>query len=253
MRTTNTTARVILGTCLAVVGSGLAAGTAWAQTTTSTIVSSTGLPAPTSPPPVPPDNCVKGAWPTVVQGRPDQFKAGDHGAYLWHDPDGGWALRVTHAGKHDRVVFSGTFTTGGRFVDVHRVRDEGNDIVAVSPDKHTIMFRFVNYGWVDGLNFATHCSESFSVNIDIGGRLASSAAIHLGDTKAHPTSNPFKIERVHGPGGPGPTTTTLPTTTTTVASTTTTTVPTTTTSSTTTSTTTPSTTTTVPSTTSTTS
>ena len=168
-------------------------------------------------------------------------------------PRRGLALRVTHAGKHDRVVFSGTLTTSGRFVDVHRVKDEGNDIVAVSPDKHTILFRFVNYGWVDGLNFATHCSESFNVGIDISGRLASTDAIHLGDTKAHPTSNPFKIERVHGPGGPRPTTTTLPTTTTTSA-TTTTTVPTTTTSSTTTSSTTSfTTTTTVPSTTSTTS
>jgi hypothetical protein len=173
---------------------------------------------------------VKGAWPAVVQGRPATFHAGDHGAYLWHDPDGGWALRVTHAGPHDRVVFSGTLTTGGQFVHVRRVKDEGNDIVAVSPNKHMILFRFVNYGYVDGLDFATHCSEAFTSSISMSGHLASTAAIHLGRTAAHPTSNPFKIERVHGPGTPTTTTTTVPPTTT--SSTTTTSTSTTTTSST---------------------
>jgi len=230
MRKTGTAAKLLLGTCLAVVGPG-AAGTAVAQSISSssigtTSVSSTGLPAPTPPPAAPADNCVKGAWPSVVQGRPVLFKAGDRGAYLWHDPDGGWALRVTHAGPHDRVIISGMFSTAGRFVDVHRVRDEGNDIVTVGPNRHLILFRFVNYGYVDGLNFATHCSESFTVTLDVSGHLASSKAVHLGANEVNPTSNPFKIERVHGTLGlrQATTTTVAPTTTTTVAPTTTTTV-----------------------------
>lgn len=229
MRKTGTAAKVLLGACLAVVGPG-AAGAAMAQSVSSssisgTTVSSVTLPVPAPPPAAAPDNCVKGTWPTLVQGRPSQFKAGDHGAYLWHDPDGGWALRVTHGGPHDRVVISGILSTSGKFVDVHRVRDESNDIVALSPNRHFILFRFVNYGYVDGLNFATHCSGGFSMSLDVSGHLAPTGAIHLGANEVNPTSNPFKVERVLLPVLPPVTTTTVaPTTTTTVAPTTTTTV-----------------------------
>ena len=133
-----------------------------------------------------------GAWPQAVQGRPATFQAGDDGVYLWHDPDGGWALRATHSGPHDRVIIAGTLHTDGRFVFVHRVRDEGNDIVAVSANHRTILFRFVNYGWVDGLDFATHCSTGFSASFYIAGTLAPTGAVHLGANEVNPTSNPVR-------------------------------------------------------------
>ena len=208
----------LLSACLVLLGTGLTASTAFAGPISATAGT---LPVTVAPPAsAPPDNCVGGYWPSVVQGRPSGFDAGDHGTYLWHDPDGGWALRVTHAGPHDRVVFSGTLQTGGRFVDVRRVLDERNDIVAVSPNGHTIFFRFINFGWVDGLDFATHCSGGFTVSIDVNGRHSSPDGIHLGLNKATPTSNPFRIERVPKPPvttttstttsttNPGPTTTT---------------------------------------------
>jgi hypothetical protein len=139
----------------------------------------------------------------VAEGRPASFLAGSDGAYLWHDPDGGWALRVTHSGPHDKVIFSGSLTTSGRFVNVALTGGEGNDIVEVGPAKHTIFFRFVNYGWVAGLDFATHCAPAFTVKIYIEGQLAATSAVHVGPGAVNPMSNPFRIERVHGPSGDG--------------------------------------------------
>jgi hypothetical protein len=103
--------------------------------------------------------------------------------------------------------------TDGKFTLVHRVRDEGNDIVALSANHRTILFRFVNYGSVDGLDFATRCSTGFSASFYIEGTLAPTGAVHLGANEVNPTSNPFDIERVQGSlgsngGAPTPTTST---------------------------------------------
>jgi hypothetical protein len=190
MRTTGALTKLFIIASVAVIPLSLAAVPASAQQATTTTTTTV-----TPPPPAPEDTCVPGQWPQVVQGRPTAFQAGDHGFYLWHDPDGGWAVRVTHAGPHDRVIFSGTLTTGGQFVDVKRVRDEANDIVAVSPSKHIITFRFVNYGWVDGLNFATHCSTGFQTRLDVDGHLSPTSLVHLGPAEVNPLTNPFRIER----------------------------------------------------------
>jgi hypothetical protein len=240
MRTTSaptaSAAKILLGACAVVAAMGLDASPAWANqtaqhrhfplpvvtsttttvpggtTTTTSTTTALGLPLPQPPTAAPEDTCVQGAWPQAVEGRPATFQAGNDGVYLWHDPDGGWALRATHSGPHDRVIIAGTLhTTTGKFTFVHRVRDEGNDIVALSANHKTILFRFVNYGWVDGLDFATHCSTGFSASFYIEGTLAPTDAVHLGGNEVNPTSNPFDIERVQGSlGSDGgvPTTTT---------------------------------------------
>jgi hypothetical protein len=79
---------------------------------------------------------------------------------------------------------------------VRRAQGEQDDIVVVSSDKHTILFRFVNFGWVDGIDFTTHCALGFAISIYIGGQLASTASVHLGGTESQPTSDPFTTERV---------------------------------------------------------
>ena len=74
--------------------------------------------------------------------------------------------------------------------------EAGNDIVAVSANKRTILFRFVNYGWVDGFDFATRCSAGFSASFYIGGNLASTTSIHLGERPPSARStNPFRVQR----------------------------------------------------------
>jgi hypothetical protein len=242
MRTTSaataSAAKFLLGACAVVAATGLAASPAWANqtaqhrhfplpivtstttttvpgaTTTTSATTTVGLPLPQAPSAAPQDNCVQGSWPQAVEGRPTTFQAGGDGVYLWHDPDGGWALRATHSGLHDRVIIAGTLHTDGRFVLVHRVRDEGNDIVAVSANHRTILFRFVNYGWVDGLDFATHCSTGFSASFYIAGTLAPTGAVHLGANEVNPTSNPVDVERMQVLGSDGgvPTSTTSTTT-----------------------------------------
>lgn len=149
-----------------------------------------------SPPSAPQDNCVRGAWPSAVEGRPTLSTTGGDAAYLWQDPDGGWALRVTHSGAHDKAVFAGSLTSArGKFMDVTPVSGGGNDIVVEALGGHTIFFRFVDYGLVDGLNFATQCAKAFSVDIHQDGRLVSASDVHLGASGANPTSNPFRVER----------------------------------------------------------
>ena len=195
MRSTGLATKLLVSACVAIVPTVAMTGMAWAQQAPTATTVLSPLPTPTPPPASPQDNCVKGTWPQTTQGRPLAFKAGDHGVYVWHDPDGGWALRATHAGPHDRVIFSGTLTTSGKFVDLTRVKDEANDIVAISPNHRTITFRFVNYGWVDGLNFATHCSTSFDVRIAIDAALAPTSLVHLGAAEVSPLTNPFDIAR----------------------------------------------------------
>ena len=199
-----TAGKALLSACAVIAAAGMAAAPASAtvRATTTTTISAVGptttttvgtMPSPTAPTPAPADSCGKGAWPAQVQGRPLSFEAGD-GVYLWDDPDGAWALRVTHTGPQDNTVISGTLTTSGKFVDVHRGK-AGDDIIAVGANKRTILFRFVNYGWLDGFDFATRCSGALSASFYIGGNLASATSIHLGAAASSPASNPFKVQR----------------------------------------------------------
>jgi hypothetical protein len=175
-----------------------------ASTTTNAPAATTtvpSMPEPVAPPPAPEDNCVKGTWPATVQGRPASFLVGGNRAYLWHDADGGWALRVTHAGPRLRVVFSGSlYSATGQFIDVAPTAGGGNDIVYETADKHTVYFRFVDYGLVDGLNFATECAKAFTVSTHLGSRLLPAGDVYLGAGGVNPAGNPFRVERVRGQG-----------------------------------------------------
>jgi hypothetical protein len=162
---------------------------------TTTTAPSTLAPAP--PAPAAADDCAPGAWPAVVSGRPAAYLAGQDGAYLWLDPDGGWALRVTHARPKERLIFSGSLTTSGRFSYLGQPAGEGgNDILELGAARHTIFFRFVDFGSVDGLDFATSCSRSITLKLVVDGQPASPAMVHLGPGETSPSNNPVKIQRV---------------------------------------------------------
>src|SRR5579875_1568674 len=134
----------------------------------------TALPLPSPPPTAPADTCVKASWDATVLGIPADFAAG----------------------PTDKLIFAGSITAlTGQFIDVTPVSNVGTDIVALSPDKRTIYFRLVDFGLLDGLNFATRCSRAFTVDIHAGGRLLTTSATHLGATAANPPSNPFKVGR----------------------------------------------------------
>ncbi len=161
--------------------------------TTTTILPST--PPLVPPAPAPADNCARGNWPGAVQGRPVALQAQD-GAYLWHDPDGGWALRVTRSGARDKTVYSGSLTSAtGRFLSIQAAMGNPNDIVASGVGKHAIYFRFVGNAMVDGLDFATQCAKSFRVDIHAGSSVVPADDVHLGGALTSPASVPFRVDR----------------------------------------------------------
>lgn len=179
-------------TCIAaaVVGTVLGAGTLASAATNSTPDPET--PATTESA-APCDDENPGAWPPVVQGRPESLDAGDRGGvYLWHGTDG-WRLAVTHRGDAERT-YSGTISTSGR-IRADGVREEDRDKIKVLPGGHTLVFRFTNYGHPDGVRFRTMCAPSLSVSVRGDGQQLPPNRVYLGTQESSPTSNPFRIER----------------------------------------------------------
>lgn len=198
---TRTQRRTLAGSALAaaaiLAGATGASAATGSSATTGPSAAANG-PATTRPTPAAPSCDTDAHWPAYVQGKPDGFDAGDDGAYMWHNPKGGWGLRVSHLvlpGKADHVVFSGTVTTAGRITHLVRVRNEKNDVVRVTNNGHTLQFRFVNYGGVDGVDFTTSCTPGLRVDARADGRAMPTRFIHLGDHDAHPGGDPFLIRR----------------------------------------------------------
>ena len=181
----------------AVVAAAVLAGapSALAATTGTTARPTTGSPSSSAPKAA----CATDAhWPGYVQCKPDGFDAHDDGVYMWHNPKGGWGIRVSHPvvpGKANRVVFTGAVTTAGQIGHVVRVRDEKNDVVKVTNNGHTLAFHFVDYGWVDGVDFTTTCTPGLRVGLKADGSSMPTKFIHLGDKKVNPGSDPFLIRR----------------------------------------------------------
>ena len=134
-----------------------------------------------------------GTLPAAVQGNPT-VRAGQAGdAYLFHDAQG-WKLRVTHPGTA-RVVVGGTVTATRDISHVKPAHLERGDAFSVSRDGHTLSFRMVNVGHLDGLDFTAECSHALRVNVLVNGHGASTQRVFLGAHRVHPTSVPFTIER----------------------------------------------------------
>ncbi|MBK5307580.1 MAG: hypothetical protein JJD92_12895 [Frankiaceae bacterium] len=137
--------------------------------------------------------CSTGVLPNVVMGSPDLRPGQALGVYLWHTGSG-YSLRATHPGTR-KVVISGRLTASAGFSRVTKVRFERTDSLTLSADHKTMTFRFTNYGYIDGINFAANCSKLMRVKIRINDAVASPRQIKLGKRRANPTSNPFAIER----------------------------------------------------------
>jgi len=139
-------------------------------------------------------SCPSGRWPSSVQGRPDSLEPGAAtGVYLWHNRSG-WHLRATHPGSK-KVVFTGRINAS-RPMRKTPVALEGADWVAISADRKTIRFRFTNYGHLDGFDFTTACAPAIAVTGAVNGTQLTSPQVFLGDDGNHPTSVPFRIERL---------------------------------------------------------
>jgi len=159
--------------------------------------STTAAPGPTtSPTPAPTCDALKDdtGWPVLADGRPAGLDRGDAAAdYTWHDATG-WHLRVTHQSDRHQV-WSGMLTTKGTFSDVDAVKFEKNDYFKVSPDKHTIVFRFYNYGAIDGIDLRTHCAEGIRFALRADGAPVNPTEVIIGHGAHNPPQVPFTIGR----------------------------------------------------------
>jgi hypothetical protein len=137
-------------------------------------------------------SCPGGHYPgAVVGGRPTAAKAGHTGLALWQDHFG-WHLRVSHAG-HGPVVFTGQILTDGQIKDVTR-RTEGGDLV-VNYGSHHTLYRFVNYGAVDGLDFVLPCSSYVRFAVSLNHKALPTSDIVIGAGNHHPATNGFTISK----------------------------------------------------------
>jgi hypothetical protein len=131
--------------------------------------------------------------PSYVDGRPAHLHVrASTGDYLWHD-SAGWHLRVTHPTRN-RVVFRGVITASSP-ITFQRVRDEKRDRVALSSDKRTLTFRFVNYGGIDGVDFTDNCASTTRYAFALDGHRLSRNRIYIGAHSARPPHDPFVISR----------------------------------------------------------
>jgi len=137
--------------------------------------------------------CKTGVLPVTVIGAPGLKPQQALGVYLWHNGSG-YSLRATKVGK-ERVQISGTVTVSRTLHNIKRVRLEKNDSVTIGPKRHTATFKFNNYGYIDGFDFAAACSEKVTVVVKVGTVQATPAQVFLGKNRTNPTSVPFTIER----------------------------------------------------------
>jgi hypothetical protein len=150
--------------------------------------------AATTPTPKPePTACPAGVLPVEVIGSSAVKAQNALGVYLWHGTTG-YALRVTHPG-HQKITFTGSITVTNKISAVRKFRLEKADTMKVGPQRHTLTFRFTNYGYLDGFSFAAGCSKDVKVTLSIDGKQAAPDQVFLGKDRLHPTSVPFTIER----------------------------------------------------------
>lgn len=180
-----------------IVGSALAVGVIAASAGVSAAATAPSpappqVPAPSTAPKC--DDERDGAWPLWVQGKPDSLDAGaTGGVYMWHDRDG-WHGRVTHA-TDDKTTFTGRLQSVGTFVGVKAISLEQNDTLQVGTGGHVVNFKFENYGHIDGFDFRTSCAPSIAVTLSRGAHRLPTDRVFIGDHKAHPAGNPFRIRR----------------------------------------------------------
>jgi len=138
-----------------------------------------------------------GALPSYVEGRPANLHVhGATGDYLWHDAKG-WHLRVTHRTR-SRMMFRGVIRSDAPMT-FQRVRDESADRVRLSSDGKTLVFRFVNHGAIDGVDFADSCADTIKLGLLLDGHRLGLNHVYIGAHSARPDHNPFVISRTPTP------------------------------------------------------
>jgi hypothetical protein len=136
-------------------------------------------------------SCPGGHFPQeLVGGRPTGVKAGMTGMAVWQDHYG-WHIRVSEAGL-DKVVITGRIYTDGNIHSLKRFTERG-DVKLSGP--HRVVYRFTNYGGIDGLDFVLPCSSYVKFAVSFDHVALPTSHIVVGHDKQHPATNPFTISK----------------------------------------------------------
>jgi len=151
----------------------LAAGTI-TDTAIATAATANGVPVASNPATV----RLPEGWPPTVTGIYRPHPHSPEGYYLGASGST-WSLLVTHPGGR-KVTFTGTITlNAGAFRHVTQVDHETGDSVHVHGT--TLTFRFTNYGYLDGVSFATTpAAATITFTLTINGHPATARQIYLG-------------------------------------------------------------------------
>jgi len=141
--------------------------------------------------------CTTGTVPAQFQGRPTTLKAGQPAGYwIWHDKVG-WHVAATHATRQ-RQVFTGVVRASGTMhaTGVRLERGRNGDTWVIGPKRHTLTFRFTNFGGLDALRIGADCSATMSFTLYADGTKVAPSQIHLGSTAVAATANPVVMTRI---------------------------------------------------------
>jgi hypothetical protein len=126
-------------------------------------------------------------WTNTVSGTFPVRPHAPQGVYLG-EVNNDWTLYVTHRHAYPQW-FTGTITTDGTFSGITGLKLEGHDhITQVAPNQ--IQFRFLNRGYLDGMNFTSSCASQATFNLSINGSPAPPSQIFLGPAKTPAASSP---------------------------------------------------------------
>jgi hypothetical protein len=101
------------------------------------------------------------ALPTTVEGQPNTYVPGaPKGVYIWHE-QAGWRVRLTHpqADSPKLIEVWGRITSTRRLSNVRTIQLEDKQRGEWVKTRNRVMeFRFINGGFIDGINFTAGCS-----------------------------------------------------------------------------------------------
>jgi hypothetical protein len=130
--------------------------------------------------------------PGSVIGDPGTKGGQASGARVWHDR-GGWHVRVTHPGSGTEV-FTGVVHSP-QAITLTGYRLEKEDSIKLTDGGHTLTYRLVNHGAIDGVDFTDRCAINTSFDLYRDGGRLSTSDVYLGAGGAHPLGNPFLVQR----------------------------------------------------------
>jgi hypothetical protein len=132
---------------------------------------------------------------------PASFDAGDAaGVRICRGEDGEWSIDTTDPVKSGAHEYTGTLTTGGKFVNVVLVRPESDDSASIDGEGK-LNYDFKTYSGIDGVKFQlADDATSVTFNLSVDGQHMPASRIWIGGHGRHPKDVPFSLKAIRRGG-----------------------------------------------------